>query len=39
MRQTSFDRYGGFAAVRRVVLGFYDKVLESPVTSPFSARG
>ena len=25
-----FDRYGGFATVRRIVSAFYDKVLESP---------
>jgi hemoglobin len=28
---TIFDRYGGFAAVRKVVSEFYDRVLDSPV--------
>jgi hemoglobin len=28
---TIFDRYGGFATVRKVVSAFYDKVLDSPV--------
>jgi hemoglobin len=28
---TIFERYGGFAAVRRIVSEFYDRVLESPV--------
>lgn len=31
MPQTIFERYGGFSAIRKVVSGFYDKVLESPV--------
>jgi hemoglobin len=30
MSQTMFDRYGGFATVRRIVSAFYDKVLDSP---------
>ena len=33
MRQTIFERYGGFTAVSKVVMGFYDKILDSPVTS------
>lgn len=28
---TIFERYGGFAAVRRIVSDFYDRVLDSPV--------
>lgn len=35
MRQTIFERCGGFTAVSKVVLSFYDKVLDSPVTSPY----
>lgn len=30
MAQSLFERYGGFSTVRKVVSGFYDKVLESP---------
>ena len=37
-RQTIFERYGGFANVSRVVTAFYDKVLNSPVTSPYFAH-
>jgi len=32
---TMFDRYGGFAVVHRVVLSFYDKMLDSEVAGPF----
>jgi hemoglobin len=35
MRQSIFERYGGFASVSRVVMGFYEKVLDSPITSPY----
>jgi hemoglobin len=35
MARTIFDRYGGFAKVSRVVMSFYDKILASPVTSPY----
>lgn len=38
MRRTIFERYGGFANVSRVVMGFYDKILDSPVTSPYFAN-
>ncbi|NIM95592.1 MAG: group 1 truncated hemoglobin [Anaerolineales bacterium] len=38
MAQSIFERYGGFANVGRVVSSFYDKMLESPVTSPFFAK-
>jgi hemoglobin len=31
MADTIFERYGGFAAVRRIVSDFYDRVLDSPV--------
>lgn len=30
MRQSIFERCGGFATVRKVVSSFYDKVMESP---------
>jgi len=29
MAMSMFDRYGGFSTVRKVVSGFYDKVLDS----------
>jgi len=35
MRQTIFERCGGFSIVSKVVMSFYDKVLDSPATSPF----
>jgi hemoglobin len=38
MARTVFERYGGFAKINRIVLAFYDKVLSSPVTSPYFAN-
>jgi hemoglobin len=35
MARTIFERYGGFAKINQVVSSFYDKMLDSPVTSPF----
>jgi hemoglobin len=35
MRRTVFDRYGGFTTISRIVSAFYDRVLDSPVTSPY----
>jgi len=35
MTRTIFERYGGFTQVSRIVMSFYDKVLDSPETSPF----
>ena len=35
MRQTLFERCGGFTAVSKVVMSFYDKILDSPVTSTY----
>jgi hemoglobin len=35
MARTIFERYGGFARVSRLVPAFYDKILSSPVTSPY----
>lgn len=32
---TLFEKYGGFAKVSRIVSAFYDKVMESPVLSPY----
>ena len=37
MPQTMFERYGGFATISQVVGSFYDKVLDSPITSPYFA--
>jgi hypothetical protein len=33
MARTIFERYGGFAKINQVVSSFYDKILDSPVTS------
>lgn len=38
MKRTIFERYGGFANVSRAVMSFYDRVLDSPVTSPYFAH-
>jgi hemoglobin len=38
MARTIFERYGGFAKVSRVVMAFYDKILSSPITSPYFAN-
>jgi hemoglobin len=38
MRSTIFQRYGGFANVSKVVMSFYDKVLDSPIASPYFAN-
>lgn len=35
MNETIFERYGGFAAVSRIVGDFYDQALISPILSPF----
>jgi hemoglobin len=35
MRETIFERYGGFATVSRIVSSFYDEALDSPILSPF----
>lgn len=35
MAQTVFERAGGFAAIRRVVSDFYDRVLDSEVAHHF----
>lgn len=38
MARSIFERYGGFASVSKVVSSFYDKMLESPKTSPHFAN-
>lgn len=38
MRRSIFERYGGFAKVSRVVMSFYEKILDSPITKPFFAN-
>ena len=38
MSQSIFERYGGFAKVSRIVMSFYDKILDSPITSPYFAN-
>ncbi|MFP3942935.1 MAG: group I truncated hemoglobin [Alphaproteobacteria bacterium] len=38
MAQTIFERYGGFASVRKVVSAFYDKILDSETLSPYFAN-
>ena len=38
MRKSIFERYGGFTNVSKLVMSFYDKVLDSPVTSPYFAN-
>lgn len=35
MALTIYDRYGGFATIRRVVSSFYDKVLDSTELAPY----
>lgn len=38
MRQTIFERYGGFAKISKVVMSFYDKLLNSPLLAPYFAK-
>lgn len=35
MSTSLFERVGGFAKVSRIVSAFYDKVLDSPILSPY----
>ena len=37
MLPSMFQRYGGFAVVRRIVSAFYDRVLDSPILEPYFA--
>lgn len=32
---TMFDRYGGFTSVSKIVMSFYDKVLDSETVGPY----
>jgi hemoglobin len=38
MKSTIFQRNGGFASVSKIVMSFYDKVLDSPIASPYFAN-
>ena len=38
MRQSMFERYGGFSSVSKVVSEFYDRVLDSPRLGPYFAN-
>ncbi len=38
MPQTIYESHGGFASVRKVVLSFYDRVLDSEILAPYFAR-
>ena len=35
MMATLYDKYGGFAAINRVVMSFYDRVLDSDELAPY----
>lgn len=35
MRETTFERYCWFTKVSQVVMSFYGRILDSPLTSPF----
>ncbi len=35
MANTLFEKYGGFAAISRIVMAFYDRCLESDVVGPY----
>ncbi len=37
MVTTMFERYGGFASVSKLVMAFYDKVLDSDILEPYFA--
>ena len=38
MSTTMFERYGGFASVSKLVMAFYDKVLDSDILEPYFAN-
>lgn len=38
MAQTLFQKYGGFAALSKLVLTFYDRLLDSPRLAPYFAN-
>lgn len=35
MKATMFERYGGFGVVHKVVLAFYDRLLDSDIAGPY----
>ena len=35
MKASIFDRYGGFSSVHKVILSFYDKMLDSDIVGPY----
>jgi len=35
MARTPFEKYGGFATVSKIVMVFYDRVLDSDIMAPF----
>jgi hemoglobin len=35
MARTPFEKYGGFATVSKIVMAFYDRVLDSDIMAPF----
>lgn len=35
MAASLFEKYGGFASISKIVMSFYDKVLESDITGPY----
>lgn len=38
MRQTIFEKYGGFAKISKIVMSFYDRILKSSLLSPYFAK-
>jgi hemoglobin len=38
MARSIFERYGGFAKMSRIVSSFYEKMLSSPLISPYFAK-
>jgi len=38
MKQSIFERYGGFAKISKIVMSFYDKILGSSMLSPYFAK-
>ncbi|MFN2223820.1 MAG: group 1 truncated hemoglobin [Chloroflexota bacterium] len=38
MKSTIFERYGGFSSVSRVVMSFYERMLDSPETGHYFAN-
>jgi hemoglobin len=37
MSETAYERYGGFEALRKVVMDFYDRTLDTPALAPYFA--